>query len=70
MRRITDGSTRFASVVPHFTVPEVVETAEYYRDKLGFGITGYRDGERQHEDPSRPAVFGIVMRDAVVHPLQ
>ena len=56
---------RFASAVPQFTVVDVVRTAEYYRDVLGFEIAAYWDGERQHLDPGRPAVFGIVRRDEV-----
>jgi hypothetical protein len=31
---------RFTAVVPQFTVPDVVRTAEYYRDVLGFHIAG------------------------------
>ena len=56
---------RFASAVPQFTVPDVVQTAEYYRDVLGFTIAGYWDGERVHDDAGAPAVFGIVRRDEV-----
>jgi catechol 2,3-dioxygenase-like lactoylglutathione lyase family enzyme len=56
---------RFASAVPQFTVPDVVRTAEYYRDVLGFTIAGYWDGERVHDDAGAPAVFGIVRRDEV-----
>jgi hypothetical protein len=42
--------------VPQFTVPDVVRTAEYYRDVLGFTIDGYW---------ASPPVFAIVSRDAV-----
>jgi predicted enzyme related to lactoylglutathione lyase len=50
-------STSFLrSIVPQFTVPDVVRTAEYYRDVWGFRIAGYwRD----------PPVFAIVERDGV-----
>jgi catechol 2,3-dioxygenase-like lactoylglutathione lyase family enzyme len=43
--------------VPSFVVADVVKTAEYYRDKLGFEILGYF-----WEDPP---VFAIVGRDGV-----
>ncbi len=33
----------FVSAVPQFTVPDLVRTAEYYRDVLGFQIAGYWD---------------------------
>jgi catechol 2,3-dioxygenase-like lactoylglutathione lyase family enzyme len=36
----------FISAVPQFAVPDLVETVEYYRDRLGFQIGGYWDGER------------------------
>jgi hypothetical protein len=32
---------RFEAAVPQFTVPDLVRTAEYYRDVLGFHIAGY-----------------------------
>lgn len=47
---------RLLAAIPQFTVPDVVETAEYYRDVLGFRITGYF-GE--------PPVFAMVARDSV-----
>ena len=43
--------------VPSFVVADVVKTAEYYRDMLGFEILGYF-----WEDPP---VFAIVGRDGV-----
>jgi len=55
----------FTAAVPQFPVPDVVQTAEYYRDVLGFHVAGDWDGERVHQDPTRPAVFGIVERDVV-----
>jgi catechol 2,3-dioxygenase-like lactoylglutathione lyase family enzyme len=47
---------RFDAAVPQFTVPDVVRTAEYYRDVLGFQIAGYW---------GTPPVFAIVWRDRV-----
>lgn len=47
---------RFFAAVPQFTVPDVVQTAEYYRDVLGFQIVGYW---------GTPTVFAIVCRDQV-----
>ncbi|HET6267531.1 MAG TPA: VOC family protein [Acidobacteriota bacterium] len=47
---------QFKSAVPQFTVPDVVKTAEYYRDVLGFEIAGYWKD---------PPVFAIVKRDQV-----
>lgn len=47
---------RFEGAVPQFTVPDVVRTAEYYRDVLGFHIAGYW---------GTPPVFAIVRRDQV-----
>lgn len=49
-------STRFTAAVPQFTVPDVVATAEYYRDVLGFQIAGYW---------ADPPLFAIVWRDEV-----
>src|SRR5919106_1973918 len=49
-------SIRFEDVAPQFTVPDVVRTAEYYRDVLGFQIAGYW---------GTPPVFVIVRRDQV-----
>jgi catechol 2,3-dioxygenase-like lactoylglutathione lyase family enzyme len=56
---------RFDAAIPQFTVPDVVRTAEYYRDVLGFQIAGYWDGEQVSLDPDTPPVFGIVWRDSV-----
>ena len=44
------------SIAPQFVVPDVVKTAEYYRDKLGFIIKGYW---------LDPPVYAIVDRDGV-----
>jgi predicted enzyme related to lactoylglutathione lyase len=46
----------FRSVAPQFTVSDVVRTAKYYSDVLGFQTNGFF-GE--------PPVFTIVSRDAV-----
>ena len=56
---------RFEGAVPQFTVPDLVRTAEYYRDVLGFQIAGYWDGERVTLVPETPPVFAIVWRDQV-----
>jgi catechol 2,3-dioxygenase-like lactoylglutathione lyase family enzyme len=53
------------AAVPQFTVPDVVRTAEYYRDVLGFEIAGYWDGEQATPTPGAPPVFAIVRRDDV-----
>ena len=58
-------SIDFKSAVPQFVVPNVVRTANYYRDVLGFEIAGYWDGERVHQNDEAPAVFGIVRRGPV-----
>jgi uncharacterized glyoxalase superfamily protein PhnB len=42
-----------------------VQTAEYYRDVLGFQTAGYWDGERANSTPDDPPVFAIVRRDQV-----
>lgn len=49
----------FQRLAPQFVVPDVVRSAEYYRDRIGFEILGYfRD----------PPVFAIVRRDgAEIH---
>jgi hypothetical protein len=53
----------FIAAVPQFTVPDLVRTAEYYRDVLSFQIAGYWDGERVSLVPDTPPVFAIVWRD-------
>jgi uncharacterized glyoxalase superfamily protein PhnB len=58
-------SIQFTSAVPQFTVPDVVQTAEYYRDVFGFQIAGYWNGHSATKNPSEPPVFGIVCRDRV-----
>ena len=59
------AAIQFNSAAPHFAVPDVVRTAEHYRDVLGFEIAGYWDGDEPHLDPTRRAVFGIVRRGHV-----
>jgi catechol 2,3-dioxygenase-like lactoylglutathione lyase family enzyme len=59
------SESTFLSAVPQFTVPDLVRTAEYYRDVLGFQIAGYWDGERVSLAPETPPVFAIVWRDQV-----
>jgi catechol 2,3-dioxygenase-like lactoylglutathione lyase family enzyme len=44
------------AICPHFVVPDVVASAEHYRDVLGFKIMGYW---------LDPPVFAIVARDDV-----
>ena len=46
---------RVTGIAPYFLVADVVAAAEYYRDKLGFTISGYF-----FEDPP---VFAMVGRD-------
>ena len=46
---------RFTGLAPQFVVPDVVGTAEFYRDKLGFEILGYF---------LDPPVFAMVRRGA------
>lgn len=48
--------TAFEKIVPQFVVPDVVKTAEYYRDVLGFTILGYF---------LDPPVYAMVSRDGV-----
>jgi catechol 2,3-dioxygenase-like lactoylglutathione lyase family enzyme len=55
----------FVAAVPQFAVPDLVRTAEYYRDVLGFQIAGYWDGERVSFGTDPHPVFAIVWRDQV-----
>src|SRR5690349_22327315 len=51
--------SEFYRLAPQFVVPDVVKSAEFYRDKLGFEILGYF---------LDPPVFAIVRRDgAEIH---
>ena len=56
---------RFEAAIPQFTVSNVAQTAEYYRDVLGFQIVSYWDGERAGLAIDPPPVFGIVRRDEI-----
>ena len=47
---------KFKRLAPQIVVPDVVSTAEYYRDELGFKILGYF---------ADPPVFAMVERDEV-----
>ena len=47
---------KLTQIAPAFVVPDVVRTAEYYRDVLGFKILGYF---------AEPPVFAMVARDNV-----
>jgi catechol 2,3-dioxygenase-like lactoylglutathione lyase family enzyme len=55
----------FIAAVPQFSVLDLVRTAEYYRDVLGFQIAGYWDGESVSLVPDTPPVFAIVWRGQV-----
>ena len=57
MSQIRATRIRLAAAIPQFTVPDLVCTAEYYRDILGFQIAGYWDGERVSLDTDAPPVF-------------
>lgn len=50
------SAVRLLMVNPHFVVPDVVASAEYYRDVFGFKILGYF---------LDPPVFAMVARDSV-----
>lgn len=65
MTKPVEKAAEFGTVVPHMAVPDVVRAAEYYRDVLGFEITGYWDGEEVHHDPTHIVIFGIVRRGQV-----
>jgi|SRR4051794_39243920 catechol 2,3-dioxygenase-like lactoylglutathione lyase family enzyme len=56
---MTENRCEFFRLAPQFVVPDVVRSAEYYRDKFGFEILGYF---------LDPPVFAIVLRDgAEIH---
>jgi catechol 2,3-dioxygenase-like lactoylglutathione lyase family enzyme len=59
------ATIHFEAAIPQFTVADVVQTAEYYRDALGFQIAGYWDGERVSFATAPPPVFGIVWREEI-----
>jgi len=60
-----DPVISFERAVPQFSVPDLVRTAEYYRDVLGFQIAGYWDGKQVSLNPQTPPLFAIVHRDNV-----
>lgn len=45
-----------SSIAPQLVVPDVVATAEYYRDIFGFKILGYF---------AKPPVYSMIARDGV-----
>ena len=51
-----ETKAQLKSIVPQFVVPDVVRTAEFYRDQLGFKILGYF---------AEPPVYSMVARDNV-----
>ena len=53
------------AAVPQFTVADLVRTAEYYRDVLGFQIVSYWDGERASVVTDPAPFFAIVQRDQI-----
>jgi len=53
---MSESPLKFKRLAPQFVVPDVVKTAEFYRDKLGFTILGYF---------ADPPVFAMVERDDV-----
>ena len=54
-----DAALTFKKLAPQFVVPDVVMTAEFYRDELGFKILGYF---------LDPPVYAMVSRDgAEIH---
>jgi catechol 2,3-dioxygenase-like lactoylglutathione lyase family enzyme len=55
MEAQTKAAAKLTAICPQFIVPDVVATAEYYRDVLGFKILGYF---------LDPPVFVMVARDA------
>ena len=59
------AAVRFKRAVPQFAVPDVVQTAQYYRDVLGFQVAGYWDGEQASLATEPPPYFAIVWRDDV-----
>jgi len=53
----TKAAAKCKAICPHFVVPDVVASAEHYRDFLGFKILSYF---------LDPPVFAVVARDDVV----
>src|SRR5437762_1691679 len=65
MKQSAASPIRFDAVAPQFTVPDVVRTAEYYRDVLGFHLAGYWDGKGVSFATDPPPGFAILRRDKV-----
>ena len=59
------GTIRFEAAVPQFTVADVAQTAEYYRDVLGFRIDSFWNGDSASLATHPPPLFGIVCRDQI-----
>ena len=55
----------FLAAVPQFNVQNLVRTAEYYRDTLGFQIAGYWDGEQVSHAMDNSPLFAILCRDYI-----
>src|SRR5262245_1444329 len=54
-----EAKSRLTGIAPQLVVPDVVRTAEFYRDKLGFELLGYF---------ADPPVYAMVRRDnAEIH---
>jgi catechol 2,3-dioxygenase-like lactoylglutathione lyase family enzyme len=56
MQTKTVRKVEFKKIATQFVVDDVVRTAEYYRDVLGFEILGYF---------AEPPVYAMVARDGV-----
>lgn len=52
----TISDMKLLKIAPQLVVPDVVKTAEFYRDELGFTILGYF---------AEPPVYAMVARDDV-----
>lgn len=51
-----ENKIKLRAIAPQFVVEDVVKTAEFYRDKLGFNILGYF---------ADPPVYAMVERDGI-----
>lgn len=51
-----ENKIKLRAIAPQFVVNDVVETAEFYHDKLGFNILGYF---------ADPPVYAMVERDGI-----
>jgi catechol 2,3-dioxygenase-like lactoylglutathione lyase family enzyme len=65
MNESEQSAIKFIGAVPQFTVPDLVRTAVYYRDVLGFQIAGFWDGEQATPVPQNTPYFAIVFRDQI-----